>query len=203
MQTASQKPGVRRTQEDRSAETRTRVMDAALECLIEHGYASTTTTLIAERAGVSRGAQLHHFPTRQDLFAQAVEHLAYRNLEELRRMTTELTESEKRPDAALELLWQIFSGPLSFAMLELWIAARTDPHLHAAVEKLDRDAGESIRATLHELAGVTGDGARFDRMMDLTVHLLRGMALQRTVHDDIAGRRRLFNLWKNLVIQHE
>src|SRR5215470_16496508 len=66
-------PARRRTQAERSAATQARLLDAALQCLVELGYAGTTTTVVAERAGVSRGAQLHHFPTRAALVAAAVE----------------------------------------------------------------------------------------------------------------------------------
>ena len=68
-------PARRRTQEERSAATQTRLLDAAVECLVELGYGATTTTVVAERAGVSRGAQLHHFATRADLVGAAVQHV--------------------------------------------------------------------------------------------------------------------------------
>jgi len=63
-------------QEERSRVMRERLLDAAVECLIECGYSGTSTTLVSERAGVSRGAQLHHFPSRADLLVAAVEHVA-------------------------------------------------------------------------------------------------------------------------------
>ena len=71
---ASSKP-LRRSQDERTAQTRARVLDAVLGCLVERGYAGTTTTAVAARAGVSRGAQLHHYRTRAALVAAAVEHL--------------------------------------------------------------------------------------------------------------------------------
>src|SRR3954471_9890606 len=65
----------RRTQEERSSATRGKILDAALACLASVGYGGTTTTIVAERAGGSRGAQLHHFPTRSALIGAAVQHL--------------------------------------------------------------------------------------------------------------------------------
>ena len=82
----------RRTQDERTAETRARVLDAAIECLIDEGYPGTTTKRIAERTGVSRGAQQHHFPKRHDLVIQAVTHLANRRLAELPRDLDEAPE---------------------------------------------------------------------------------------------------------------
>src|SRR5687767_4439256 len=74
----------RRSQEERSAATRERLLDATVECLVDLGYAKTTTTEVVRRAGVSRGAQVHHFPTKADLVQNAVVHLASKRREELR-----------------------------------------------------------------------------------------------------------------------
>src|SRR5262245_17748562 len=68
----------RRTQDERSAAPRALLLDATIACLVDVGYAATTTTLIAERAGVSRGAQMHHYKTKTELVAAAVEHLGVR-----------------------------------------------------------------------------------------------------------------------------
>ncbi|MGZ4524496.1 MAG: TetR/AcrR family transcriptional regulator, partial [Mycobacteriaceae bacterium] len=61
----------RQTQVERSRETRLKLMNAVVECLVEHGWSGTTTALVSARAGVSRGAQLHHFASRGDLVAAA------------------------------------------------------------------------------------------------------------------------------------
>ncbi|MDT5024109.1 MAG: hypothetical protein QOE61_535, partial [Micromonosporaceae bacterium] len=63
MTTTSTAKKARRTQEQRSAEMRVRLLDATIECLVEYGYAGTTTPRVAEKAGVTRGAQVHHFPS--------------------------------------------------------------------------------------------------------------------------------------------
>src|ERR1700687_2978711 len=76
---------VRRTQEDRRARTRVRLLDAAIDCLVEYGYAGTTTPRVAERAGVTRGAQVHHFGSKTDLLGAAIEQLAQRRIESAMR----------------------------------------------------------------------------------------------------------------------
>src|SRR3954453_17626637 len=76
-------PPKRRNQAQRSAATREALLDATLECLVEDGYANTTTTRVAERAGLSRGAHLHHFQTRDTLLAAAADHLTRRRGEHL------------------------------------------------------------------------------------------------------------------------
>ncbi len=78
-------PTTRRSQAERSSATREALLDATIAWLVEDGYANTTTSRVAERAGVSRGAHLHHFQTRQALVAAAIEHLARRRSEELLR----------------------------------------------------------------------------------------------------------------------
>jgi AcrR family transcriptional regulator len=196
---ASPQPRGRRSQEERSAETRARLLDATIACLIERGYAGTTTAAVAERAGVSRGAQLHHFPTRAELVVRAVAHLAKRRADELRREAAELPGRDDRLDAVLELMWTSFSGPLFYASLELWVAARTDPELHAGVYELERNVGRAMRELWREFVGDAASERDFDELVELSLHLLRGMALQRVLRDDDRERRRHFDHWKKLV----
>src|SRR5947209_4358819 len=134
---ADRETRIRRTQEERSAATRGKLLDATIDCLIELGYAGTTTTLIAERAGVSRGAQLHHFPTKAELVAAAVAHLASRLGEDLQQRAANLPPNGDRVTAAIDLLWERFSTPLFPAWLELWVAARTDPDLAACLHPVE------------------------------------------------------------------
>src|SRR5215211_3876125 len=75
---------------ERSHSTRTRLMVATVECLAELGWSGTTTTVVAERAGVSRGAQLHHYPTKAALVVAAIEHLATLRRDEMRRSADSL-----------------------------------------------------------------------------------------------------------------
>jgi AcrR family transcriptional regulator len=138
----------RRTQAERRAATRGALLDATIDCLIEFGYADTTTSRIVERAGVSRGAQVHHFPTKAELVAEAVRHLAERRAKEFQDEAAELPEGPDRVRSALDLLWKIHSGPLFQAALELWVAARTDPELRKALADVERE----IQRGLFEMA---------------------------------------------------
>src|SRR5262245_49359115 len=127
---------VRRTQAERSASTRTRLLDATLECLCDLGYARTTTPEIARRAGLSRGAQLHHFPTKAELVTSAVEHLFTRRDAEFREAFARVPPGTDRYAAAIDILWTMVSGPTFHAWLELAVAARTDPELRRDVKPL-------------------------------------------------------------------
>src|SRR3954471_22069693 len=93
-------PSSRRSQAERSAATREALLDATLECLVEDGYAKTTTARVAERAGLSRGAHLHHFRTRDALLAAAADHLTRRRHEDLLAAADRLPQRRRPPAAA-------------------------------------------------------------------------------------------------------
>src|SRR5690348_18413613 len=102
-----------RTQQQRRDETRRALLDAAVESLIEVGFARTTTLEVQRRADVSRGALLHHFPSKTELLVAAIDHLAEMRARELKVLAGQLpAESTRsaRTDAVLDLLWQCFSG---------------------------------------------------------------------------------------------
>ncbi|WP_054815706.1 TetR/AcrR family transcriptional regulator [Nocardia arizonensis] len=127
----------RRTQEQRSSEMRTRLLDATIDCLVEYGYAGTTTPRVAERAGVTRGAQVHHFGSKADLVVAAVSHLAQRRAETAMREMDRVVVGVDPVDAALDFLWELHQGPMFVATVELWVAGRTDPVLASAMEKVE------------------------------------------------------------------
>jgi AcrR family transcriptional regulator len=133
-------------QEERSAETRRRLLDATVACLYERGYAGTTTTEIATRAGVSRGAQLHHFPKKDELVVSALEHVLALRLMELSHAVAEPPPGnrEARLLMLIDKMWPIFKGPTFYAYLELVVASRTDPALNEAVAGVSERFGEGF-----------------------------------------------------------
>jgi AcrR family transcriptional regulator len=199
-------PRVRRTQEERSRTTRNKILDAAIDSLIELGYAATSTPEVCRRAGVSRGALLHHFPTREELVTSAITHLADRRARELRAHARTLGRGREDLDNVLGLMWSAFTGPLFQAALELWVAARADAKLHQTLYPMERAMGRSMHALWRELLPDPNDHdarhAERDRhlsdLVTLTQHLLRGMALQRILKSSDGERARLFELWKQM-----
>jgi AcrR family transcriptional regulator len=194
---------LRRTQEERSTETRARLLDATIESLIEEGYAHTTTTAVCARAGLSRGAQVHHFPKKQDLVVSAVAHLAARRADELRRRAAELpaaARAEHRLGSLLSLAREALSGPLFLAALELWVASRTDAELRRALVRFERAVGRGLADLWRDVAGPLADAERFDTVLELTMHLARGLALQQLLRRDDSARTRAFELWRELAI---
>lgn len=142
----------RRTQAERRAATRAALLDATIECLVSDGYSNTTTRRICQRAGVTPGAQQHHFPTKAALVCEALNHLAHKLSQELigSRLPVSSSEMELR-EVLLNRVWEIHNGPLFQATMELWIAARTDPELRASLAEVQRQVasrGEMVRAHL-------------------------------------------------------
>src|SRR5215831_6278257 len=128
----------RRTQAQRTAATRAKLLDATIECLAELGYSATTSAAVALRAGVSRGAQTHHFPRRLDLIVSAVEEIGARRLEWWTTEIEALPAGPTRVRHALDLLWNEMNTPLWRASMKLWVAADDDPELYERMVATER-----------------------------------------------------------------
>ncbi|MCF6744266.1 TetR/AcrR family transcriptional regulator [Blastococcus sp. KM273128] len=182
----------RRTQEQRRADTRSRLLAATIQCLVEHGYAGTTTQRVQERAGLSRGALLHHFATKEALLVAAVSHVADSQIGQVRA-----DAGAGRVRDEVDLLHRVMSGPLFLAGLELWSAARTEPALRAALLPAERRVGAAVR----ELVGELFPGAPRDRAeIDGLLALYRGLALTSVLRGDGDLDRRVLQLWVDRVL---
>jgi AcrR family transcriptional regulator len=142
----------RRTQEQRRAETRAKLLDATIESLIEVGYAATTTRAVAQRAGVSSGAQTHHFPRRIDLVGAAVERLVEQRLVAMRADVAALPRERTAVGDLLDVLWADFSGVLFKVFVKLWIAADDDAELYERLVPLERVIARAIAESIAELS---------------------------------------------------
>ncbi|GIJ52186.1 TetR family transcriptional regulator [Virgisporangium aliadipatigenens] len=184
--------------QERSRATRQRLLDATVACLADHGWSGATTTLIAERAGVSRGAQLHHYPTRAALVMDAVEHLAHRRAAELRAEAATLTatDPDERLDRVLALLAAAFTGPLYVAALELWVAARTDTDLRDALLPLEQRLGRDMHRLAVDLLGVDESRPGVREAVQASLDLLRGLGVANLLTDDSERRARLLATWR-------
>jgi AcrR family transcriptional regulator len=165
--------------QERSRVTRTALLDAAIECLVERGYAATTTIETARRAGVSRGAQQHHFPTKAELMATAVEHLVDRRRAQFLEALAAVDPRADRFDAALDLLWSMFQGPAFIAWTELWVAARTDAELAVVMVEVERRFTAETREQFAELFPEQAESGLPDLARDFAFAVLQGVAFQR------------------------
>jgi AcrR family transcriptional regulator len=185
----------RTPQADRSRAMRQRLLEATLEVLIERGFSGTSTTLVSERAGVSRGAQLHHFPTKNDLVVAAVEHLTELRGAELADAVARLPRGDGRTRAVVRMLGDHFSSPVFTAALELWVAARTDDALLAAVAPLEQRIGRETHRLTVEALGVDESRPGARELVQATLDLVRGLGLADTITDDARRRNRILDEW--------
>jgi len=183
-------------QQVRSRATQARLLDATVGCLVDHGWSGTTTTGVAARAGVSRGAQLHHYPTKASLVTAAVEHLAQRRAGELRAEAEALPGGPLRMDRVVDMLAAAFTGPLFAAALELWVAARTDAELRAALVPLEARLGREMHRLAVDLLGADERRAGVREAVQATLDLLRGLGVANLLSDDSARRDALLAAWK-------
>lgn len=166
----------RRTQRERSAATRDRLLDATIDCIVELGYAATSTTVICRRAGVSRGAQVHHFPTKASLVAAAIERLFTRRHDQFRQSLP----TQPDLDSAFAELWELYSGATLDAWMELLIAARTDPVLREQLRGVDERFFGDAQDTCRRLLGMDqADGATVAALARLILSAFDGLALNR------------------------
>ena len=182
---------VPRTQQERREDTRARLLGATIDCLVDHGYAGTTTQRVQDRAGLSRGALLHHFATKEALLVAAVSHVADAQIARVRDEA-----AVTNPGDPVEMLRRIMSGPLFLAGLELWAAARTEPALLAALLPAERRVGAAVRRLVddlfpdHDHAGLEG-----------LLALYRGLALTSVLREDSDLDRRVLHLWIDRVLR--
>ena len=188
-----------RTQQQRRDETRRALLDAAVESLIDVGFARTTTLEVQRRADVSRGALLHHFPSKAELLVAAVDHLAEMRARELKLLSAQLPEGRARTDAVLGLLWQCFSGTFFQVAMELRTAARTDPELRPVLATAEKALRERIIAQARTLFGKdVADHPGLERALDLTLQLMIGAAMSAVLHGEDRRLDALIDDWKQL-----
>lgn len=188
-----------RTQAQRRDETRRALLDAAVESLTEAGVARTTTLEVQKRAGVSRGALLHHFPSKAGLMAATIVHLAEMRGRELRVRASELPGGEERIGAVFDLLWQSFTGPLFYVAMELRAAARTDDELRAALTRTEAEVHQRIIEQYRVLLGpAISSRPGFQTALELTLSLMIGAAMTSLLHGEQARVEQLIAEWKSL-----
>jgi AcrR family transcriptional regulator len=184
-------PAKRRTQAERRAASRAALLDAALAVLIEEGYANLTTRNVAERAGVSQGTQMHYFPTRARFLAEAVRHVAFRLAAEVREQDELRARSERRRlEELLDRVWEIHTGPVFQATMELWVAARTDPELRAEMDAVQRDVTRMVGSVAAELFPELMAKPQAGEVLELGMATMRGLAVLRFTGDPADVERR-------------
>ena len=175
---ATAKKPRRRTQAERRAATREALLDAAIDCLVDEGYAGTTTRRIAERAGVSLGALQHHFASKVELLGQVRRHITTKWAEELlAKVPPSTVPIQERNERLLDDAWESYKGRYFQAALELVVAARTNPKLREtgvdAVRHLARWNALTAPLTTPEVAGRPG----LRELIETGQAAMRGLAM--------------------------
>ena len=169
-------------QAKKSAMTRQAILDAAIYCIINHGYAQTTTSLIAERAAVSRGAMTHHFPSRSDVLTATIKFLHERRLQEYRALAQEYDINSKltareQIETVVQMVWKFVTLSATTAYQEILMASRTDPELKRALEPLEKEFEEAFLELVKGLFPRWERREEIETAHDVATFLLTGMNL--------------------------
>jgi AcrR family transcriptional regulator len=190
----------RAPKQDRSRATRQRLLEAAVDCLAEVGWSGSTVAVVAERAGVSRGAAQHHFPTREDLFTAAVEHVSVQRHTELDARAAALPASGPgRNEAVVRMLVGLYTTPLFRAALQLWVAVSTDDQLRPRVLELESRIGRETHRTAVALLGADESRPGVRETVQATLDMARGLGLADVLSDDSDRRERIVRQWARIL----
>ncbi|MFG1636692.1 TetR/AcrR family transcriptional regulator [Pseudonocardia alni] len=193
-----------RSRAQRSSDSRARILDAAVACLIDGGYSGSTTLTIQSAADVSRGRLLHHFPSRDRLLVAAAQHLAVKRVADTEERVRRVLDADQvglfeRADRVIELLWESFSEPHFWAAVELWTAARSNSEIAEALRPEEKRLGAAIRASMARMFGEElADRPRFKQLRDLLLTSMRGTALTYTFDPRDPAGDAMLPQWKDL-----
>ncbi|MFE5474287.1 TetR/AcrR family transcriptional regulator [Nocardia sp. NPDC056541] len=188
------------TRAEQKDATRARILDAATSLLVERGYSALTTVGVQQRAGLSRGALLHHFPTVRDLSEALVANLVVLNEAATQAAAVKLGDTVDPVERALTALYSAMTQPPARAEFELWAAAGTDPDLAAALRVAERKAGRDLHRVIDGLfgAGIVAH-PRYPAVRDLTVAILRGLAGTRALQLSDQANRVVLEQWADTI----
>ncbi len=172
-------------QAEKSANTRTTIIEAAIQCILKYGYANTTTLRIAEEAGLSRGAMNHHFSNRLTVMQSAVTHLLEKRIKAFKRASSDLPPvGNNRVRTALMAYWKQSNNPLNIVLNEMTSAARTDKELASILIPARRKFHkEWIKVAVVQFPEWQTDPKKFNIALHLTQNLLDGMFTNRLAGD--------------------
>ena len=170
---------VRGPNAERRAATRAKILDAALACLLEHGYSGTTTLMVQHRAGVSRGSLLHQFPTKAALMVSVL-HRITRQTD--RAYTTRMATSRDdrhRWELLVDVLWEELSKPTGFVRIQIMVAAYSEPEMMDRIGPYNAEMDKSYRDRIWGLAQRLGvkDRDGVDAAVSVFSAAVRGLAL--------------------------
>ena len=193
MSPADSSPGIRAAQREA---TRARIVQTAVELLVARGLAATTTVEVQRAGGFSRGALLHHFPTREAMLGATIRALIERNEVAVREAEAEVAPDVDPVERGIRVLGASMMRPAFGAELELWAAARTDRALREVLRREEKRARRDLYRVLAEVFGPDAvAGERYPLVAALTVQFLRGLAISEALRGERRGTERLIRDW--------
>ncbi len=179
--------------------TRRRIVETSVELLVSAGVASTTSSAVQRKAGLSRGALLHHFPTHEALLAAAVRRIVEINEETAKKAALGKVQTDDAVAGAIRTLRQVVESPYFLAELGLWAAASTDPVLREVLRHEEAASRRDLYRVVDEVFGAELTARpRYSAAAALTVVFLRGLALSRTLAGESRADR-LTEEWAGVV----
>jgi AcrR family transcriptional regulator len=186
---------VREPKQDRSRATRLRLLEATIDCLAESGWSATTVAVVAERAGVSRGAAQHHFPIREDLITAALEFMFDSRMANAMAAAKSAAHASRKTETVVTELVEYFTGSIFKAALQVWTAAAADPALKERIVPLEAKFGRVAHRLTIDALGVDDTDPATHQLVQATLDLARGLGLADVLTDDSARRKKIVRRW--------
>lgn len=176
-------------QAEKSQMTRTAILDAALQCLVDIGYAQTTTEKIAQQAGLSRGAMTHHFKSRAEVFNAVAKYITEKRAAEYEELIIRINVPEgtlptlQHMRDTMVVCHQYYASPTFIALHELLRGARTDKALKRAITSLEKSLDQKISDTmLKRFPYLAAVEETREMLMDLIMSSMQGVAVDMAPH---------------------
>ena len=183
----------------KSRRTRARILDAAMRLFAQIGYHAATNAVIAEAAGLTRGAMLYHFATREELVEAAIAHIDLHRAQLLEGAAAAPPPGVDAAEHAIDAYWALLHEIPFVAFAELEAAARTDPMLRERLAAAQRAFDHAQVGARFGALAQAGADPRFQASRDLGRFLLEGMARGAMTYDEEARRERLLTVVKRAV----
>ncbi|MCE7997534.1 MAG: TetR/AcrR family transcriptional regulator [Rhodobiaceae bacterium] len=180
----------------RSNEMRERLLQATLDVILEEGWVGASTLKVCQKAGVSRGAQTHHYPTKNQLFMAAIDQIAREYEASIEQSMATLPPERKTLRAVLEIIWQsCLDDRFLQCSVEAMVVARTDDNLQKPIADLDIEAVAAMRDLADQLSDAGPQTDRIRDCIEMSIYMFRGMVIERGMHRDPKYKEHLFEVW--------
>lgn len=190
----------RRTQAERSEETQTRILRAAANLIRKRGYARFRTAEVAQEAGISRGAQLHHFPTKDALVVATLGHVFEQAQSVSRRRASAVNRPRDLIEAIIEDAREFFFSEHFLVAIDIVLSTSTDHSVRTQILEIARRARRPVETAWSEALAASGVSVKLaPDIVALTLGVVRGMALRTLWDNDPAWFDRLFALWREMI----